>query len=108
MTPHEFQILIALASRPAHGYAIMQGVEAQTGGSVRIQTGALYRLLRRLLEDGGIREVDPPAGEESPDERRRYYALTESGRTAVVEEAARMRSALAAARAARLVTGEEG
>lgn len=107
MQPHQFHILIALARQPRHGYAIMQAVEDETGGRVRIQTGALYRLLRRLLEAGQIAEVDAPPDVETTDERRRYYALTPAGRAAAAEEAARMRAALDAARAARLVTGEE-
>lgn len=107
MSHHEFHILVALAARPRHGYAIMQAVEEQTEGEVRIQTGALYRLLRRLLEDGMIQEVPQPGDEETTDTRRRYYAVTPAGRVAVADEAARMRTALASARAARLVTGGE-
>jgi DNA-binding PadR family transcriptional regulator len=72
-----------------------------------IQTGALYRLLKRMLQDGRIEEVDAPAGADTTDGRRRYYVLTAVGQRAVAEEAARMRAALRAARAARLLAGED-
>lgn len=107
MSPHEFQILVALAGQARHGYAIMQAVEAQTAGDVVIQTGALYRLLKRMLNDGRIVEVDAPRDADTTDERRRYYRLAPAGRRAVAEEAARMRAALHAAQAARLVAGED-
>lgn len=107
MSPQEFQILFALGRSPLHGYAIMQAVEQHTEGRMRIQTGALYRVLKRLLGNGWIGEVEAPAGEDSRDGRRRYYALLPAGRSALAKEAARMEAALDAARAARLITLED-
>src|SRR5688572_21880472 len=37
-----FHILVALADRDRHGYAIMQDVDARTGGKVRLSAGTLY------------------------------------------------------------------
>lgn len=94
-------ILLALEPGPLHGYAIIKGVRERSEGAVELQTGALYRHLRRLLEDELITEVDRPAGEDSEDERRRYYRVTPLGRTVVDADLARMARLVQAARAQR-------
>ncbi len=53
-------ILLALASRPLHGYGIIRDVEERSDGDVVLQTGALYRTLRRLLETKLIVECPQP------------------------------------------------
>jgi DNA-binding PadR family transcriptional regulator len=78
-----FQILIALTDGSRHGYAIM----AET----RLNPGTLYTTIKRLLEDELIRETKAPAGAESSDERRRYYAITAQGRRAARAELDRLR-----------------
>lgn len=85
-------LLLALHDGVAHGYALMQAVEEQTDGRVAIQTGALYRYLHRLEDDGAIEEVAAPRGE--TDERRRYYRITKFGRAVAAAELARMRRAI--------------
>lgn len=85
-----FLILLALAEGPRHGYAILQDVEAWTGGRVVLRTATLYTALRRLVDDGLVREARGP--EEDP--RRRTYEVTAKGRAAVREETARMREVL--------------
>jgi DNA-binding PadR family transcriptional regulator len=95
-------ILLALATRPLHGYGIIRDVEARSGGEVLLQTGALYRTLRRLLDDELIEECAAPAGEETSDERRRYYRPTRWG-TAVMDAEVERMSRLV--RAARLTAG---
>jgi DNA-binding PadR family transcriptional regulator len=83
MTPQAFHILIALADRDLHGYAIMQDVSARTNGKLRLSPGTLYGSIKRLLEQGLIVELEA-------NDRRRYYRLTPLGRTAAKEEAARL------------------
>lgn len=86
-------ILLALADEPRHGYAIIRDVEQRTDGEVLLQTGALYRTLKRLLGEELIEETAAPPGETSEDERRRYYTLTRLGRavtTAEIERLARL------------------
>jgi DNA-binding PadR family transcriptional regulator len=83
MTPQVFHILIALAERDLHGYAIMQDVSMRTNGKLRLSPGTLYGSIKRLLEQGLIVELEA-------DDRRRYYRLTPSGRNAAKEEAARL------------------
>jgi DNA-binding PadR family transcriptional regulator len=90
-------ILLALASRPLHGYGIIQDVEARSEGEARLQTGALYRMLRRLLRDALIEECPAPAGE-GDDPRRRFYRPTRLGRAVLDAEVARMSTLVRAAR----------
>ena len=91
-----FHVLVALADGDTHGYAIMKEVERLTGGTVRLSTGTLYGIIKRLLTDGLIREsgINPATG----DERRRPYALTAFGKTVARAEAARLKQAIAIAR----------
>ena len=61
LTPFAFQVLLALADGPRHGYAIIKEVEERSGGSVRLRTGTLYTLLQRLLEQELISAPDTKA-----------------------------------------------
>ena len=94
-----FHILHALGDGPLHGYAIGKDVEEQSGGRLDPTTGALYQALRRLSEDGLITPADGPGG---ADERRKYFALTRSGRRAAAKEAERLNTLVRAARSRKL------
>jgi DNA-binding PadR family transcriptional regulator len=83
LTPQVFHILIALAERDLHGYAIMQDVAARTNGKLRLSPGTLYGSIKRLLEQGLIVELEA-------DDRRRYYRLTPQGRKVAKAETARL------------------
>lgn len=103
MTSQVFQILLALADAPRHGYAIITDVEARTGGEIRLTASTLYDALARLLDQRLITELEaPPAAATDHDARRRYYALADAGRDAVRDEAARLERMLAMARAKNL------
>jgi DNA-binding PadR family transcriptional regulator len=84
-----FHILVALARRPQHGYAIRQEVEARTEGAVRLWPATLYGLLSELSTERLIEETRGPGGPHD-DARRRYYALTTAGRRILAAEAARL------------------
>jgi len=92
LSPAMFHVLVALADGQAHGYAILKEVERLTGGEVRLSTGTLYGIIKRLLAEGLVREqsVDDP--------RRRAYQLTAFGREVARAEAARLEQTLAIAR----------
>jgi DNA-binding PadR family transcriptional regulator len=89
-----FHILLALSDRELHGYGIIISVEQTTRGELRLRTGTLYTAIRRMVDDGLIRETASLA-DESDDGRRRYYRLTRFGRAVARAEAERV-SALAA------------
>jgi len=95
LTPAMFHVMVALADGQTHGYAIMKDVEQLTGGAVRLSTGTLYGIIKRLLNDGLIRETAAAAHD---DERRRSYELTAFGRDVARAEAARLQQTLAMAR----------
>ena len=100
-----FHILIALADRDRHGYAIMQDVAARTGGKVQLSAGTLYSSIRRMLEQGLIEELAEGPDPSSTDERRRYYRLTRFGKRAAAAEVARLNALLKQARETGLVPG---
>jgi DNA-binding PadR family transcriptional regulator len=104
MAPAVFQILIALADRPLHGYGIMLDIAERSHGKVKLSPGTLYGSIKQMLEDGWIDEV--PARATADDERRRYYRLTREGREAARQEMARMSALLNHARLTSLRSNE--
>jgi DNA-binding PadR family transcriptional regulator len=102
LTPAMFHVLLALAGDDLHGYAILKEVELRTDGEVKLSTGTLYGIIKRLLNDGLIIERrERPAAYD--DERRRYYRLTPQGREVAAAEAERLEKVVALARARRLL-----
>lgn len=103
LTTATFQILLALAEGERHGYGIMREVTERGEGAVRLGPGTLYGSLKRLLDAGlvaeGAERSDPELGED----RRRYYRLTELGRSVVSAEARRLQALVRVATARRLI-----
>jgi len=99
LTPAMFHVLLALAGDDLHGYAILKEVELRTEGKVKLSTGTLYGIIKRLLSDGLITELRSKPSDPSEDERRRYYRLTARGREVAAAEARRMDEILSVARA---------
>jgi DNA-binding PadR family transcriptional regulator len=104
LTPVAFEVLLALAEEPLHGYAILQAVERRLDGLLPLRTGTLYRSLARLLEDELIEEIE---GQADTDERRRCYRITPHGRKVAALEAERLEGQVTAARARRLLTSRK-
>src|SRR5438270_1773966 len=102
LTPAMFHVLLALAGDDLHGYAILKEVELRTAGEVKLSTGTLYGIVKRLLNDGLVVELRHRPTQ-NDDERRRYYRLTPKGREVAAAEAARLEKVVALARARRLL-----
>jgi len=86
-------ILLSLAARPRHGYAILRDTEHISDGRVRLSTGTLYGALRRLLDDGWIERYkgdDTSRGKQS-------YRLTSLGRRNLQAEVSRLKQLTRAA-----------
>jgi DNA-binding PadR family transcriptional regulator len=98
-----FHILVSLADRDRHGYAVMRDVLDRTDGALRLSPSSLYAAIRRLLEQGLIEELAERPDPAHDDERRRYYRLTKRGRSVAVAEARRLDRLLADARATGLL-----
>jgi DNA-binding PadR family transcriptional regulator len=106
VAPAVLEILLALGEGPMHGYAVAQVVGNRSGGRIRLETGPLYRHLKRLLDEGLVEET---SGRPADDDRRRgaYYRLTRLGRGVVAAESRRLADLVTRARRARL-TSEYG
>jgi DNA-binding PadR family transcriptional regulator len=75
-------VLAILAEGESYGYAILSRVRELSGGELEWTDGMLYPLLHRLHRFGYV-TTDwrcPPEGR-----RRRYYAITDAGRSALAE-----------------------
>lgn len=99
LSPQVFQILLALADQPRHGYAIIADIAERTGGEIKLTASTLYDALARLADAGLIAELDaPPPDTADHDARRRYYTLSASGRDTARLEASRLQRLLDMAR----------
>lgn len=85
LTEAVYYILLSLVT-PRHGYGIMQETERMSQGRVKLAAGTLYGAINGLLDRGWIKAV--PGAEDS---RRKDYALTDSGREALINELDRLR-----------------
>jgi DNA-binding PadR family transcriptional regulator len=90
LTPAVFHILLALADKERHGYAIMQEVAANSRGQIQMGPGTLYGSIKRMLAAGMIEESDERPDPQLDDERRRYYRLTDYGRRVLSAEVDRL------------------
>ncbi len=95
-----FHILMALADRERHGYAIIQDVAERTDGELRMSAGTLYRSIQRMLEQDLIIEVTKrPVAADREDSRRRYYKITPFGMAVARAEMRRLTQLVRLARA---------
>ena len=98
LSPAAFSILLALKDGEKHGYLILREVAERSHGQVRLLPGTLYNLLKRMLEDDWIEELDERPDPELDDERRRYYRLSGLGERVLNQEARRLESLVQLAR----------
>ena len=75
-------VLAILAEGESYGYAILKRIRELSGGELEWTDGMLYPLLHRLHRLGYVTREwrTPPEGR-----RRRYYAITDDGRAALVD-----------------------
>jgi DNA-binding PadR family transcriptional regulator len=95
LKPVEFVLLLVLVEGEQHGYALAGEIAARTEDLVRLAPGNLYRVIRRLEDDGLIAESGRRPAPELDDERRRYYRITPLGADVAAAEARRLRALLA-------------
>lgn len=86
-------ILMSLADKPRHGYALMKDIELLSTGRVRLSTGTLYGALRRLLEDVWIERFE----QDDTSREKQAYRLTAVGRRQLQQELDRMKQLTRAA-----------
>jgi DNA-binding PadR family transcriptional regulator len=88
LSQSEFYILMSLAIKSRHGYEIMKQVEHDSRAKVLLGPGTLYGSIKRMVQSKLIEEV---AGDNL---RRKYYTLTEKGRTSLSAEIERYNDAV--------------
>lgn len=88
-------VLAALASGPAHGYALIELLRERSGGFFELPEGSVYPALHRLERAGMVESGWSQAG----GRRRRVYELTAKGRRAMTGRHREWRSFAAAVEA---------
>lgn len=96
LTPIAFEILLAVADEPRHGYDIMVAIERRTGGRMSPNPGTLYRALDRLARERLLEISENRAG--SAGEVKKIFRLSRLGRVVVAAEAERLADQVGAAR----------
>jgi len=104
LTPAVFNILLALADREKHGYGIMLEVESNTNVQVVMGPGTLYGSIKRMLKAGLIEESDECTDPEMDGQRRKYYRLTDLGKSTLHMETELLASQVQHARAKNLLS----
>ena len=74
--------VLAKTNKPLYGYLIAKQIEADSNGTSMIKQGALYPVLRSLESSGLLESQVEPSTSGPP---RRYYQITDLGRTALLE-----------------------
>ncbi len=108
LRPIEFEILLVLVGGDSHGYAIIKEAQERWPGSGSMETGTLYRALRRLTKAGLVAPSDRRPTAEAHDERRRYFAITPFGKSVAGAEARRLEAQVDVARNRELLSGAGG
>lgn len=80
--------LAALLNKSAHGYDLRREIREMTGGELEVDAGGLYRVLRRMEEEGFVTSAWAE-GESGP--QRRDYELTAEGRDLAEDWVAHLR-----------------
>ena len=91
-------LLSVVAAGPAHGYAVISALRQRSAGTFDLPEGTVYPALHRL-EDAGLLSS---SWADADGRRRRVYALTSQGATALAAERGEWRRF---ARAIQAVTG---
>ena len=98
LTESTFLILLSLAPRPKHGYAIAKDIQDLSNERVILSASTLYTTLKRLLDDGLIERSGEDAELDETGRPRKTYALTSLGRRLLASETVRLNSLVAVAK----------
>ena len=82
MTETGFYILLCLREE-AHGYGIVQKVDALTRGEIRISPGTMYGSLSKMEKDGLIQFI-------REEDKRKIYLITDLGKQVLALEMKRI------------------
>jgi len=89
LTEVSFFVLLA-TWEPRHGYGIMQFIESETNGRLRLGAGTLYGAIASLEKKGWIAQVESA-------QDKKLYQITKEGEKVAEAEKERLRSVIASA-----------
>ncbi|HLZ27521.1 MAG TPA: helix-turn-helix transcriptional regulator [Chloroflexota bacterium] len=75
-------LLAAVLARPSHGYAVIEELRRRSDGAFDLPEGTVYPALHRLERQGLLASQ----WSEETGRKRRIYAVTERGRTALAQQ----------------------
>lgn len=75
-------LLSVLSAGPAHGYAVIAALRARSSGTFDLPEGTIYPALHRLEKAGLLAS----SWADTDGRKRRVYALTATGETALAAE----------------------
>lgn len=78
-TPLDAMLLAVLEKAPVHGYAVIEQLRERSAGDFDLPEGTVYPALHRLERSGLLRS----SWSTVDGRRRKTYALTRKGRTAL-------------------------
>jgi PadR family transcriptional regulator PadR len=94
----EYHVLLSLARGPLYGFAIAEAIISESSGTLTPRAGSLYRVISRLISDGFVKAAKAPSPvDPHPGKDRKYYALTATGRHALLTESQRLKEVAAVA-----------
>lgn len=88
LTETTFLVLLALY-QPNHGYGIMQFIEKETSGRVKLGAGTLYGAINMLVSKHWIAPT-----KDNTDSKKKDYLITDEGKQKAEEELRRMSEVL--------------
>ncbi len=94
---------MTLARGERHGYGIVSDIAEQTDGQIQLVPGNLYAVIRRLADEGLLKETERRPAPDLDDRRRRYYAITPFGHRVLSAEAERLKGLVGMAEAMDLI-----
>ena len=95
LKPVDLHLLLVLSGGERHGYGLVQEIAERSDGLIALDAGNLYRVIKRLADDGLVAESDHKSAPDLGDERRRDYRLTALGARVLSAELHRLRAMLA-------------
>ena len=100
----QYLILLLLEDKATYGVELLERLEKESGGALRLNAGSLYRTIARLVDDGLIEPMDgdPSGAAGAP---RKIYRVTSLGRSALRAESQRQAKLLELAGKLKLIGG---
>ncbi len=98
-------VLKLLQRREMYGYELVEALSAKTGGLLEMGQSTLYPMLYNLEAQGFVEGFWKEAGAKGSTRDRKYYRLTEKGRTRLADDTKQWEAVTKAMQAIGVVSG---